>query len=468
MSHNAVLVIKSKRLSELGNRAMDGIRNFVLPYRWVWMALFASAVLVFETLEHSILDGGFDNKLVFELFVYSILLPLIVGGILTLFMKVDSNHSQAETHLDLSQELDQALSLAQNWEGVRDILLQFPLKIAPFSAIVLLLYDDTQNQLNKVGIWLAEDAPSPIYPSQLSVPDQFDSQGTTKLQEINKDNYPLVSWPEGLDGRCLPLFHGELLVALVHLFLPDDYDLAFDQIRILESLAAPLSIAIDGVHPQGSAVIRATAAELESRRLARYLHDIIGQNLGLLVMRLDYLQMEEDLYNKDEFKQELAELHHLANKSYEQIRVVLTTMQPLRTVDLMAALYEQALLSSDHQTCFQVKVASDGQSRNLPPTMSRKILGISREAIVNVSKHANAERLSIHLDWAADQLTLTIQDDGCGFSATQVESKRSRYGLKIMNERALEMNGSLDIQSVPEQGTTIRLSLPLSPNPVPV
>jgi signal transduction histidine kinase len=438
-----------------------GFGTGVLPRRWLVMVFFATAVTFFELYEHSIHGGLLDGKLFIEILLYGILLPVIGGMALSAFDRVDSKRNQTEYHLDLAQELSRELSLAKDWESLKNIVLRFPLKIVPFSAVILLLYDHSQHLLETVGTWSEENSKQLSYPPQFLAPDVQSWQDLNNLHHLAPQHYPYVHWPETYTGFCLPLFHGGMLVALLHLFLPSHCLLTEKQKAILESLASPIALAVDGLHPQGSVIVRIRAAEMESRRLTRYLHDIIGQNIGYLVMQLDQLQLDDRLMDGQIVKQELSHLHSKANEVYEQIRVILTTWQPLDSVDLHTAVYDQAMLSSNQGMLFRVELTSNGRPRSLPAHLSRKILGISREAIMNVRKHAGAQLLHIHLDWGDAQLIFTIQDNGQGFDGQLAQSDRSTYGLKIMKERAEEINGRLIIQSHLTQGTSVCLTFPL-------
>ncbi|MCB8944476.1 MAG: hypothetical protein H6658_12070 [Ardenticatenaceae bacterium] len=433
----------------------------VLPYRWFLMAVVGTAVIIFEIIEHTLDIRPSPGQLWLEILLYGLLLPLVGGAILTAVAHLDLKHNQIALHWDMAKDLSHEMSLAHNWESLKKVLLSFPLKVAPFSAVFLLLYDQSQHLLQTAGTLLAENGGAFTYPTQFLAPDLSLLHQPHNLNALTANHYPYVHWPETVQGFCLRLFHGNMLVAVLHLFLPLKYQLSEEQKAILNSLAAPMAVATNGLHPQGSALVRATAAELENRRLTRYLHDMIGQNVGYLVMQLDQMQMQEGLADYPNLKQQLAYLHGTANQIYDQIRVILTTWQPLESVDLMTAVSDQALLSSNQEVLFGVEVTSNGRSRPLPAYLTRKILGISREAIMNVRKHAQAHLLCIHLDWTDNQLTLTLQDDGQGFDVETDSHDNTSYGLTIMQERAVEINGRLLIQSQPNQGTTVTLILPL-------
>jgi signal transduction histidine kinase len=91
---------------------------------------------------------------------------------------------------------------------------------------------------------------------------------------------------------------------------------------------------------------------------------------------------------------------------------------------------------------------------------------ILQEALNNVAKHADASRVSVHLTYNHPRVILLITDDGRGFEAhDQTDSGRQGIGLVSMRERAASVGGEIDIRSIPQKGTSIRVTLPARPEP---
>ncbi len=101
-----------------------------------------------------------------------------------------------------------------------------------------------------------------------------------------------------------------------------------------------------------------------------------------------------------------------------------------------------------------------GQERLASPT-EVTLYRIAQEAITNIVRHSNAEQASVVVLQGQDEITLIVEDDGCGFNISAVPSD-TRLGLTGMRERATLLGGVFDLESTPGKGTTIRLRIPLN------
>jgi signal transduction histidine kinase len=104
-----------------------------------------------------------------------------------------------------------------------------------------------------------------------------------------------------------------------------------------------------------------------------------------------------------------------------------------------------------------------GSSR-LPPQFETTLYRITREALTNVFRHANAKRVSVLLERRADHVSLLVEDDGQGFDATatlRAPATQGKLGLLGMLERATLAGGSVQIESKPGAGTTVFVRIPL-------
>ena len=100
----------------------------------------------------------------------------------------------------------------------------------------------------------------------------------------------------------------------------------------------------------------------------------------------------------------------------------------------------------------------------LPRDLETECFRIAQEALTNVARHAQASRVSVQLEDAQEKLVLTITDNGTGFDTDNLlktASSASTLGLRGMKERALAMNGHVEIESAPGKGTHVRASFPL-------
>jgi signal transduction histidine kinase len=108
-------------------------------------------------------------------------------------------------------------------------------------------------------------------------------------------------------------------------------------------------------------------------------------------------------------------------------------------------------------------VIEDKESIELSATASTQLIRIIQEALNNIRKHAQANRVTIRLESHANQVCLHIEDDGTGYDPIAVEQeKTSSFGLQIMRERAESVGGSMDIEASPGRGTHLKVLIPVT------
>ena len=200
--------------------------------------------------------------------------------------------------------------------------------------------------------------------------------------------------------------------------------------------------------------------EEERRSISRELHDQLGQSLLALLLVVQPLSKEnvvpEHVYRDIEIRIQLL---------IEEVRRLAWGMRPSILddygLDFALARYIEEVsehfgLPVDYQyTC------SPGLER-LPSRNEVTLYRIAQEAITNVLRHANATRASAIVLQQRNEVTLLVEDDGCGFD---IESKQKNsedcLGLTGMNERVALLGGTCAVESTPGQGTTVRVRIPL-------
>jgi len=191
--------------------------------------------------------------------------------------------------------------------------------------------------------------------------------------------------------------------------------------------------------------------------IARDLHDTVGQNIGFLRMKLDYLSGKSGI-KKADMLAELKTMANAANESYDLIRGTLAVLQSSDTSDLSRIFSRYAEQIEDRST-IKVEFSNNGIPRSLSPKRMRQLFYIFREALTNIEKHAEASQVSIAIGWDEDCLLLTVSDDGKGFDPFNIQYG-SHYGLKFMRERTELLNGSMNIHSALGSGTKLMIKVP--------
>ncbi len=200
----------------------------------------------------------------------------------------------------------------------------------------------------------------------------------------------------------------------------------------------------------------------ERNRMAREIHDTLAHGLTAISFRLRAAKVHATSAG-DLLNQQLDAAQEDVRKSLAEARDSIWNMrsQVLETGDLPGALkniLKEMADGSGCQTDFQVT----GDSRRLAPVTENNLLRLGQEAITNATRHAQARQIKVQLAFSEKQFRLSVWDDGCGFDTAHLRKSQGGFGLVGMRERAKEMQGELDIRSVPGKGTEVTLTIPLS------
>ena len=203
---------------------------------------------------------------------------------------------------------------------------------------------------------------------------------------------------------------------------------------------------------------RLLAAQDEERaRIARELHDDVGQRLAVLQFNLDMLVQEGQTSDVGGAMQEARAIVSDLAKDVHGFshRLHPARLEYLGIVKAAAGLCREVGAQHDVQVNFQV----DGASEEWPDRLSVCLYRVLQEALQNAVKHSRAAAIDVVLRRSRDEVELTIHDHGVGFNIETLTG--FGLGLTSMRERLAAVNGELRIQSAPRHGTTVRVRLPL-------
>jgi signal transduction histidine kinase len=202
------------------------------------------------------------------------------------------------------------------------------------------------------------------------------------------------------------------------------------------------------------------AHEEERTRIARELHDDIGQRLALLAMNLGRLKPDTSR----------AEVQEGIRKAIEEVSNLGTDMRDMSHRLHSSHLEHLGLVAAASAYCSerseQHKVEIDFHSEDIPKDLSREVslclFRVLQEALQNAIKHSRSRRSDVSFSRTVNgMICLTVHDSGIGYP---VEATKGRgLGLISMKERLNLVGGALSIESQPGKGTTIRASVPLIP-----
>ncbi len=227
--------------------------------------------------------------------------------------------------------------------------------------------------------------------------------------------------------------------------------------RLIEMLAAHAAVAIQNARLY-SQVERLAILE-ERTRIGMDLHDGVIQSIYAVGLTLEStrLALPGDV---DEVATLLDTAVEGLNDAIRDIRNFILDLRPRRFAGDVQQGLAQLVREFQANTMVPVSVAFPDRLDDLPLPQGRAIFLTTQEALANVARHARASKVDITLHCTADQIILSIQDNGRGFDSSN-ESLRVGHGLANMQARAEGLHGAFDIRSSAGGGTAVVLELPL-------
>ncbi|MEJ2599898.1 MAG: response regulator [Anaerolineales bacterium] len=220
------------------------------------------------------------------------------------------------------------------------------------------------------------------------------------------------------------------------------------------------------------------AAMEERERIGRELHDDLGQLIGFVGAQAQAARARLEQGENLKVEAILDQLIQVTQDASAEVReYILGIRDSSRTSylrekgthpapgffavlqDYLDVLHERYGLET------QVSLPEDWLDSPFAPEVETQLLRIIQEALTNVSKHAGVNKARLLFTQHADSVQVIIADDGCGFEITQpfsdaTQEDKTHFGLKIIRERAVAVDGSLEVRSRPGEGTSIIVQLP--------
>ncbi len=197
------------------------------------------------------------------------------------------------------------------------------------------------------------------------------------------------------------------------------------------------------------------AQEEERARVARDLHDEVNQSLTALLLRLEAARVKAPV----ELAHELAETKALANQAMEELLMLARQLRPTALDDLgLKAALAGHVSELGRRGKIGTGFESHGDFSALPTDVQLVVYRVAQEALSNAAQHSGADHVSVRLARDGDRVELTVDDDGSGFTFDQAARG---LGIAGMRERALLVGGVVEVESRPEVGTRVTLTVPL-------
>jgi signal transduction histidine kinase len=204
------------------------------------------------------------------------------------------------------------------------------------------------------------------------------------------------------------------------------------------------------------------AVERERARMAAELHDGPVQRLTALAMNAHVGARKMRAGDPDDALAALEEVADHLGREVGDLRALMSQLHPpvLAERGLLDALRDHAeTFAAEHRIRTVVEGALDAR---LPADSETGLYRIAQEALTNAGRHSRASRIDVEVASLPDRVRVSIRDDGVGFdpSAPTTHNGGRHFGLLAMRERAQILHGTLEIRSIPGQGTAVTVEIP--------
>jgi PAS domain S-box-containing protein len=201
--------------------------------------------------------------------------------------------------------------------------------------------------------------------------------------------------------------------------------------------------------------------EAERERIARELHDSLGQDLLLIKNRVQLEMGRTKL--PDDLREELQDISNLASQAITEVRQISHGLHPhqLELLGLTRAL--RALIDSAGEAgAMAISGRFDSVDDVFPSAAATNLYRIVQESLNNILKHSRAKTARVTLERDVHEVLLKIEDDGCGFKTGQDGDRRNGLGLKNIAERVRMLGGKIILDSQPDRGVHMEITIPIS------
>ncbi|NJL22360.1 MAG: GAF domain-containing protein [Leptolyngbyaceae cyanobacterium SM1_3_5] len=254
-----------------------------------------------------------------------------------------------------------------------------------------------------------------------------------------------------------PMTLGDESIGAIAIYLPATQPFTTEDQELAQALTHQATLAVQLTRLAEEA--KQLALIQERAFTAREIHDTLAQDFGGILMQL---QAADRLYTLKPEKSQghITHARDLARRGLAEARSSIWVLSQegeaySKLSEVLQQLVAQMAIGSDTQTTTTIT----GTPYSLSSMQGMNLLRIAQESLNNALRHANAQTISLLLDYAPNQLHLQIIDDGIGFAAS---SPGKGFGLRGMQQRADSIGAQFNLQSEPDRGTAIEVLLPIA------
>lgn len=210
---------------------------------------------------------------------------------------------------------------------------------------------------------------------------------------------------------------------------------------------------------------RRLAAAHEKERMARDLHDNLGQVLGFINLQAQGIRQELVTAGVDTVSDKLDRLVEVTQAAHDEIRAYIKDARSISPSGSdFLELLRNDILQFEQRSGISTELLTNLELAeiDLAPQVQLHLLSVAKEALNNVQKHSGANHVGLSLSLEKEKMLLSIEDDGKGFRVSDKINRAGKaFGLSIMKERAAEIGAALTVESAPGKGCRVALTLPV-------
>ncbi|MBN1368683.1 MAG: GAF domain-containing sensor histidine kinase [Dehalococcoidaceae bacterium] len=462
------------RLSKvrLFNRELDNLRllkiiTVAFPPVFILLLEFLRRSIARETGALLVLDIVFFIVLILAAFGFSQL-------VFSLIKKIQKNNMEHNRELSILNEISQTMNESLDIDALLRRSMEKLITLTAADSGCLFLANEKNTELARK---LHVGASAEIFKPEFSL-----LTNDSLISEVARSNEPLIIRDvnnlesaykaylaeAGFRSMAItPLMSRSGTVGVLALFSFQPGKFQPEQSSLFAGIGNKIAVAVENARLYEK--VQASAIAEERERISKELHDGLAQVLGYVITKS---QATRQILRKIAVAADnLVELENVAQDVYTDTR---EDILGLRTAisgdhDMITTIREYlALFSQMHG----MKVTLEVSDRIVPPLSQRvelQAIRIMQEALSNIRKHAEATRAQVKLSASDDEIVLIVQDDGKGFDVEKADKNHeAKFGIRTIRERAESINSRLVIESRPEHGTRVTLSIPLNSSQAPV
>ena len=458
MKKRAILNMKKSFRGFRGSGRLSVVPDWIASWQWWVLILAAFLILSLEAYDFTLKQNNPIHSIEFGIFL---ILLLVIGLLLVSLSRGIRNQNRIIRILKAKEKVSLDLSGYIDWDVLVDQIARLPRTLADVSQSCLYVSNLINNKFDLAAQWSRAGGE---VTEAFSIEPFQECLGKGAVTDLTFSRHKPKTGPgappSDVQIYCLPIKDSERLLGVLQFTLQPEQSLTSEQVDVFTNIGDEITIALKNGQDRKIFydMLASETALAERRTVSQYLHDHLGQNLGYLHIKLDQLITQRQQLSLEKVLKDLETMRSAANDSYKIMRGILETLHPETSMTLTNLLMEHARKIAARAN-FELDFQTEGNPHPFPQEVQSAIFFAFEELLSNIEKHARAEKIAVLAEWGRDDFTLTIHDNGIGFAPETVKADQ-HFGLEILHERMLSINGSINFAALENSGTTVKIQVP--------